>query len=68
MNGYIASENIRRLERADAGKMPIIALSANAFSEDSHKAYAAGMNEHLAKPIDIKKLCAVLEKYFSRRS
>lgn len=56
MSGYEATRVIRSLERPDAGTVPIIALSANAFEEDIAMAKDAGMNGHLAKPLDIRKL------------
>lgn len=65
MDGYTASKNIRNLEREDVGKIPIVAVSANAFSEDVHKSFVAGMNEHLAKPIDIQKLYTILKRYLT---
>ncbi len=65
MDGYTASKNIRNLEREDVVKMPIVAVSANAFSEDVHKSFVAGMNEHLAKPIDIQKLYTILKRYLT---
>ncbi len=63
MNGYEAAKAIRGLERKDARVIPIIALTANAYMEDRQKALDAGMNEHVAKPIDIGKLQQVLQKY-----
>lgn len=63
MNGYEATRQIRGLKRNDIQNMPIIAMTANAFSEDVAKAIKAGMNHHLAKPIDIAVLMGVLEKY-----
>lgn len=60
MSGYEAARVIRGLERTDAATVPIIALSANAFEEDVAMAKAAGMNEHLAKPVDIKKMFRVM--------
>ncbi|MCH1983246.1 PAS domain-containing protein [Ruminococcus sp. OA3] len=66
MNGYEATRAIRRLQRPDAGTIPIIAMTANAFAEDIQSALEAGMNAHLAKPIDIKKLLAILKKYINR--
>ena len=51
---------IRGLDRADAKTVPIIALSANAFEEDVAMAKDAGMNEHLAKPVDIQKMFKVM--------
>lgn len=65
MNGYEATAIIRSLDRLDAKTIPIIALTANAFSEDRNRAIAAGMNAHVSKPIDMKKLYQVLGKVFS---
>ncbi len=56
MNGYEAARAIRKLPRADARTVPILALSANAFAEDIAASRAAGMNEHLTKPLDIPRL------------
>ena len=56
MNGYEATRQIRKLERADLREIPIIAMTANAFAEDIQDAKAAGMNGHLSKPIDIETL------------
>ncbi|NBJ92436.1 hybrid sensor histidine kinase/response regulator [Parablautia muri] len=58
MNGYEAAQAIRKLPRADAASVPILALSANAFAEDIAASRAAGMNEHLTKPLDISRLMA----------
>lgn len=63
MNGYDATRKIRLLHRSDVVWMPIIAMTANAFTEDIINAVQAGMNTHLAKPIDIKALSGVLNKY-----
>lgn len=63
MNGYEAAEAIRKLERPDAQTIPIIAMTADAFAEDVKKAHNAGMNEHIAKPLDIGKLAAVLKEW-----
>ena len=60
MDGLEATKAIRMLEREDAKKIPIIAMTANAFEEDRKKAFDADMNEHIAKPIDIEKLRAVI--------
>ena len=60
MSGYEATRVIRGLDRADAKLVPIIALSANAFEEDIALAKDAGMNEHLAKPVDMKKMFQVM--------
>lgn len=53
MNGYEAARAIRSLEREDAGNIPIIAMTANAFAEDVQAALEAGMTAHIAKPIDL---------------
>jgi CheY-like chemotaxis protein len=52
MDGIEATKCIRKLERADAGTIPIIAMSANAYSDDVEACYAAGMSGHIPKPID----------------
>ena len=62
MSGYEATRVIRRLDRKDAKAVPIIALSANAFEEDVALAKDAGMNEHLAKPVDIGKMLKVMSR------
>lgn len=63
MDGYEATRQIRRLPRRDVPGLPIIAMTANAFSEDVARATEAGMNYHLAKPIDIGALMSMLGKY-----
>ena len=63
MNGYEATRAIRALEREDAKTIPIIAMTANAFAEDVKDALAAGMNAHIAKPIDMESLKKTLGKY-----
>lgn len=62
MNGYEATRLIRKLERPDAAQIPIVAMTANAFSEDIQASRDAGMNGHVAKPIDMEVLRAVLGK------
>lgn len=62
MSGYEAAHVIRGLNRPDAKVVPIIALSANAFEEDIAMAKEAGMNEHLAKPVDIRKMFQVMSR------
>ena len=66
MNGLEAAQMIRSLLREDAHTIPIVAMTANAFSEDVSKSLNAGMNDHISKPIDLKKLHAVLGKYGGR--
>ncbi len=63
MNGYQATKTIRNLENRELAEIPIIAMTADAFSEDREKAFAAGMNEHLAKPINFHKLFQLLYEY-----
>ena len=67
MNGYDATRAIRALDRKDAGKIPIIAMTANAFAEDEREALNAGMNVHLAKPIDIELLKQVIRQYTKKK-
>lgn len=62
MNGYEATRCIRSLDRKDAGTIPIIAMTANAFTEDIERAKNSGMNEHLAKPLNIPKMLSVIAK------
>lgn len=56
MNGHDAARAIRALDREDAGRIPIIAMTANAFAEDEKAALDAGMNAHVAKPLDVELL------------
>ena len=62
MNGYEATKMIRSLDREDAKVIPIIAMTANAFTEDRLRAKEAGMNEHIAKPFDTKLLVKIIHK------
>ena len=62
MNGYEATKRIRSLGREDAKTIPIIAMTANAFTEDRIRAKEAGMNEHIAKPVDVELLVKVIHK------
>ena len=62
MNGYETTKMIRSLDREDAKAIPIIAMTANAFTEDRIKAKAAGMDEHVAKPVDVELLIKVIHK------
>ena len=63
MNGYEATKMIRSMDREDAKVIPIIAMTANAFTEDRLRVKEAGMNEHIAKPIDIKLLVKVIHEF-----
>ena len=60
MDGYTATQTIRALDDKEKAAIPIVAMTANAFAEDRERALAAGMNGHIAKPIDVKKLERVL--------
>lgn len=62
MDGYTATQAIRALDDKEKAAIPIVAMTANAFAEDRERALAAGMNGHIAKPIDVKKLEQVLVK------
>ena len=64
MNGYKATQAIRRLKNKELAAVPIVAMTANAFEEDRMDALAAGMNEHIAKPIDIPKMMDVFKQIF----
>ncbi len=66
MDGCEAARHIRAMARPDAGKVPIIAVTANAFTEDIAESTAAGMNAHISKPIDFKLLCRTLEDLIGR--
>lgn len=63
MDGYEATRQIRKLTNAAVAGTPIIAMTANAFEEDRQNAYAVGMNEHLAKPLDLKALAKTLRRW-----
>ena len=67
MNGHDAARAIRALDRADAGSVPIIAMTANAFSEDEKAALAAGMDAHVPKPLDMRILKRVVRQYVKRK-
>ena len=66
MNGYEAAKMIRSLDREDAKVIPIIAMTANAFTEDKMRAKDAGMDEHIAKPVDGKLLVKVINELVKR--
>ena len=66
MNGYEAAKMIRSLDREDARGIPIIAMTANAFTEDRLRAKEAGMDEHIAKPVDAKLLIKAIHKLMER--
>lgn len=66
MNGYEATKAIRNLNRRDAGEIPIIAMTANAFAEDEKEALRAGMNVHLTKPIDVELFRQIVKQYVKK--
>lgn len=66
MDGLTATKKIRKLKRPDARTIPIIAMTANVFNEDIIMAKEAGMNEHIAKPLDFDKLIHILAKYYAK--
>lgn len=63
MDGLEATRRIRRMDRKDAETVPIFAMSANAFDDDVARSRAAGMNEHLSKPLPFEKAAAVIAQY-----
>ena len=65
MNGYEACEEIRKMKDTQKANIPIIAMTANAFEEDKQMAIKAGMNDHVPKPMDMRVLSPVLQKYLS---
>lgn len=65
MNGYEATKAIRKMERQDAGSIPIFAMTADAFADDIEAAKNAGMNAHLAKPLDIETMMREINRYLN---
>ncbi len=68
MNGYEATTALRAMEREDARKMPIVAMTANAFLEDIQQSKACGMNEHMSKPLDIDQLQRMLARWLTKQN
>lgn len=66
MDGLTATRSIRQMRKRTAKKIPIIAMSANAFDEDVERSLAAGMNAHLSKPIEPKTLYAALHSFINK--
>jgi CheY-like chemotaxis protein len=64
IDGYEAARRIRNLENREVANVPIIAMTANAFEEDKRAALESGMNDHVAKPVDVNVLCATLARFF----
>ena len=67
MDGYEACRRIRALDRPDTQSIPIIAMTANAFAEDVQRSLDAGMDAHISKPFDLKKLQQCLAKLSQKR-
>ena len=63
MDGYEATRRIRLLDNSELSSIPIIAMTANAFDEDSRRSKASGMNAHLSKPIEPDKLKQALQQF-----
>ena len=67
MDGYTATRKIRAMDDPRKANIPIVAMTANAFDEDRKKAFAAGMNAHVAKPIDMAVLSHTLDEIFAKQ-
>ena len=67
MNGYDATRAIRAMDRNYCRQVPIVAMTANAFAEDVHAAKTVGMNEHIAKPLDLNTLAKILKKWIQKK-
>jgi CheY-like chemotaxis protein len=65
MDGYTATRTIRASDNEWAKKIPIVAMTANVFKEDAENCLAAGMNNHIGKPLDIHEVIGMLEKYIN---
>ena len=68
MNGLKAARIIRAMQRADARKIPIFAMTANAFTDDIEESRKAGMNEHLSKPLDEAKMMQTIKRYICEKA
>ena len=66
MDGHEAARTIRALLRADAARVPILAMTANAFSEDERRSLESGMDGHLSKPLDIGRVYATIDGFLKR--
>jgi len=67
VDGFEATRRIRALDFPNAREVPIIAMTANVFKEDIENCLAAGMNDHLGKPLDIKEVLTRLRKYLAKK-
>ena len=63
MDGYEATRRIRRMSRPEAASIPIVAMTANAFAEDIQQSLDAGMNDHIAKPLDVERMLRLIARY-----
>ena len=63
MDGYTATRSIRKLQEQQLASIPILAMTANAFDEDKRAAFEAGMNAHIAKPVNVEILMEHLKKF-----
>ena len=68
MNGLEATKTIRKIDRADAATIPIIAMSANAFEKDIRGSIEAGLNAHLVKPMDGKKMTDIMRRFLANKT
>lgn len=66
MDGLAAARTIRSMDRSDARKIPIFAMTANAFADDIVESRKAGMDEHLSKPLDEVKMISMIRRYVSQ--
>jgi CheY-like chemotaxis protein len=66
MDGYTATKNIRAFDNEWAREIPIVAMTANVFREDIEKCLAAGMNDHIGKPLDFNEVIVMLQKYIAK--
>ena len=66
MDGLEAARLIRSMERRDAAVVPILAMTANVFAEDVRSTKAAGMNEHISKPLDMSKVIQCMNRYLKK--
>ena len=67
MDGYEATRTIRALARPDGATIPIVAMSANAFTEDMRASREAGMNEHITKPLDVDLLLSCMGRWIRKK-
>ena len=63
MGGYEATRRIRQMSRPDVAAIPIVAMTANAFAEDIQQSLDAGMNDHIAKPLDVERMLRMIARY-----